>query len=251
MGLRAEPVKVVVAKENIPRLTRLDETLVEEREIPREFVQPGALGGLKEVLRQVNTAPILKGEQVLGTKLAAYGVETGLAIKVPKGLRAVTIAVNYVSGLAGLIKAGDLVDVLGTFEFGDTRRSDKRAYTVFQDVPVLAVDQNLGIESEAAKALTKAERERGEGALPTGGGAPIGREPKGAASVTLALAPAQVQGLVLAQATGELHLALRSTFEVRETAPLPPATLGKLLGTDDKIMFQIRPWQEIRGTEAK
>ena len=251
LGLRAEPVKVVVAKQNIPRLTRLDETLVEVQEIPRQFVQPGALKSLKEVMRQVNTAPILKGEQVLGTKLAAFGAETGLAIKVPKGMRAVTVATDPVSGVAGLIRPGNFVDVLGTFEFGDMKKSDKKTFTVFQNVLVLAVEQNIGIESEAAKAMTMAERKEKGNAPPVPGSLPFGRNKKGAANATLALTPLQAQGLVLAQSSGDVSLILRSIFESREVAPMAPTNLNNLLGTNEKVMFQIRPWKEIRGTESR
>ena len=251
LGLRAEPVKVVVAKQNIPRLTRLDETLVEVNEIPRQFVQPGALKSLKEVMRQVNTAPILKGEQVLGTKLAAFGAETGLAIKVPKGMRAVTVATNLVTGVAGLIKPGNFVDVLGTFEFGDMKKSDKKTFTVFQNVLVLAVEQNIGIESEAAKAMTMKEREEKGSAPQVPGSLPFGRTKKGATNATLALTPQQAQGLVLAQSSGDISLVLRSIFESREVAPLAPSNLNNLLGTNEKVMFQIRPWKEIRGTESR
>ncbi len=110
LGLMAEPVPVLVAKQDLPRLTRLDEAVVEVRQVPRQYLQPGALAAVKEAHNQVTNTPMLKGEQVLGTKLVAYGVETGLAIKVPKGLRGVTLSVNDVSGLAEVICEAHLQD---------------------------------------------------------------------------------------------------------------------------------------------
>lgn len=249
LGLMAEPVPTLVARQDLPRMTRLDETAVEVQQIPRQYVQPGALSAIKEALNQVTAAPILKGEQVLGTKLVAYGLDTGLAIKVPKGLRAVTVAVTDVSGLAGLIKPGNFVDVLGTFEFGDMKRSDQKTFTVFQNVLVLAVGQQMGLESEASKALTLAEQQKQEKA----GGMPMGvpglPRPDAVRTVTLALDAQQAQGLVLAQNTGQINLSLRSLFEGRESAPVAPVSLEGLLGVRDKVMFQPNAWREIRGTE--
>ena len=253
LGLLAEPVKVLVVKKDVPRLTLLDETMVEVVSVPRAYRQPAALTEIKEAVNQVTMAPILKGEQVVGTKLAAYGLETGLAIKVPKGFRAVTVAVNQVTGVAGLIRPGNYVDVLSTLEFGNLQKSDQRTYTVFQNVLVLAVDQNLGPESEAAQAMTMAERKKAEergDIAPSGQAIGPGRR-QAAATVTLALPPPQVQGLVLAQASGSLTLALRSSFEGREAQQLGPANLMNILGVQEKIMFQPRTWREIRGTETQ
>jgi len=248
LGLMAEPVPVLVAKQDLPRLTRLDETVVEVRQVPRQYLQPGVLTAVKEAHNQVTNTPVLKGEQVLGTKLVAYGVETGLAIKVPKGLRAVTLSVNDVSGLAGLIQPGNFVDVMGTFEFGDIKQSNQKTFTIFQNVLVLAVGQTLGLESEAAKALTQAERERREGLSSLPAGIPgLGRA-EAVRTVTLALDPGQAQGLVVAQASGQLSLALRSLFEGREAAPLAPVSLETLLGVRERVMFQPN-WREIRGSE--
>ncbi len=245
LGFKAEPLPVLVATKDVPRMTRLDESVMEAQKAPRSFIQPGALTDLREAVNQVNLVPILKGEQILGTKLAAFGRETGLAIKVPKGLRGVTVATTDISGVAGLVKPGNYVDVVGTFDFGDRSKSDMKTYTILQDVMVLAVEQNLGAESEAARARTKAQQETdSSGSSGMGGG-----RHNASQNVTLALAPAQVQDLVLAQEAGRLTLALRSTFEGHGPEKLNPANLKDILGVNDKVIFNQRPpWREIRGT---
>ncbi len=239
--LRGQPVPVLVAMKDIPRMTRIGPELVKVQTVPRQFLQPGALTAVKEAVGQVTISPVLKGEQVLGTKLVAPGVETGLAIKVPKGMRAVTVATDEVSGVAGLIQPGNYVDVLGVFEFGDGKRSDQKGYTIFQNVLVLAVAQNVGPESDAAKARTMAEIEK------AGGAARLLRRPM-ASTVTLALAPQQAQALVLGQSSGRLSLSLRSMFEGKEVQTLVPTTLNSMLGIQEKVLYTPRPWNEIRGT---
>lgn len=241
--LRGQPVPVLVAVKDIPRMTKLDKDAVEVRQVPRMFLQPMALTTVNVAVGQVTISPILKGEQVLGTKLVSPGIETGLAIKVPKGLRAVTIATDDVTGVAGLIKPGNYVDVLGVFEFGDGKKSDQKAYTIFQNVLVLAVARNVGPESDAARARTMAQHEK------AGGVARMMRRPV-ASTVTLALTAVQAQSLVLGQSAGRVSLSLRSLFEGKEVESLTPTTLNSMLGIQDKVMFTPRPWHEIRGTRT-
>ena len=232
LGMRSELTEVLVAKQNIPRMVRIEDNMLERKTVPRQFVQPGALSELKAAVNQVTTAPVLKGEQILGTKLVAYGVETGLAIKIPKQYRAVTLATNDVSAVAGLIKPGNYVDILVTFNFGDKITTDAKTYTVYQGVMVLAVGQNLGGRS----ARKTGERSSGD--------------ESGYATVTLALSPEQSQGLVLAQETGSVSLVLRSMFEGREAAKLDPTNLNKLLGIEATKKIRVVPprWIELRGT---
>ena len=240
LGFLAEPLPVLVVNRNIPKLTRIDQTMLTVEQIPRKYVQPGALNAMKDAVNQVTIVPMLEGEQLLGTKLAAYGIETGLAVKVPKGLRAVTVSVNDPSGVAGLIKPGDFVDVLGSFEFGGRDKSDMQTYTLFQSVQVLAVGQHLGIESDAAKAYEQALIEEGKLRARH-----FVQQPR--PTVTLALMPEQAQGIVLAQETGYLYLTLRSLFEERVPIAIGATSLKDLLGLEKKVYVTPPRWREIRG----
>ncbi len=240
LGFLAEPLPVLVVNRNAPRLTRLDRTMLTVEQIPRRYVQPGALSAYEDAVDQVTIVPILQGEQLLGTKLVAYGIETGLAVKIPKGLRAVTIGVTDESGVAGLIKPGDFVDVLGSFEFGGRDKSDMQTFTLYQSVLVLAVEQHLGVETDAAKSIERSlieQRKIREQRLMR----------KDRPTITLALLPDQAQGLVLAQETGYLYLTLRSMFEERVPVTLGSTGLKELLGLKDKVYVTPPRWREIRG----
>lgn len=240
LGFLAEPLPVLVVNRNVPRLTRLDRTMLTVEQIPRRYVQPGALSAYVDAVDQVTIVPMLQGEQLLGTKLVAYGIETGLAVKIPQGLRAVTIGVTDESGVAGLIKPGDFVDVLGSFEFGGRDKSDMQTFTLYQSVLVLAVEQHLGVETDAAKSIERSlieQRQIREQRLMR----------KERPTVTLALLPDQAQGLVLAQETGYLYLTLRSMFEERVAVTLGSTGLKELLGLKDKVYVTPPRWREIRG----
>ena len=88
-----EPVMVMVAKKNIPKDFKLDETMVEFTEIPKKYVQPKALFKVDEILGQISGSTIFAGEQIIATKLLSIE-DAGLAFKIPKNFRAFSIAVD-------------------------------------------------------------------------------------------------------------------------------------------------------------
>lgn len=250
LGFMAQGLPVLMAKKDIPKNTRLDESLVEVSTIPRRFVQPGALNAIDAAIDQVTTVPILKGEQVLGTKLISFGVETGLAIKIPQDYRAVTMATDDISGVAGLIKPGNSVDVLGTFEFGDRDKSNQRTYTLLQNVLVLAVGQDLGPVSDAVRAQ-KLQEQNAQGLGSMDQNMRRLNYASRQSNVTLSLSPQQAQSLVLAQEAGRVSLVLRPMFQSDKKASIAPTGVQELLGVKEKVFFRPQPaWREIRGTNV-
>src|SRR5687768_18179932 len=76
----------LVAARHIPSGTRLNPAMLETRNIPRAFIQPGALRSVDEADGQLAVAPIAPGEQILANKVTRGGV--ALALAVPPGKRA-------------------------------------------------------------------------------------------------------------------------------------------------------------------
>jgi pilus assembly protein CpaB len=68
---------------------------------------------IEEVVGYVTESDIIAGEEIFAVKLKQFGeTNSGMAYIVPEGMRAVTIAVDEVSGIAGFLQPGDYVDVL-------------------------------------------------------------------------------------------------------------------------------------------
>src|SRR5438067_412159 len=88
-----EPIQVLVAKKNIPKDFKLDETMVEFEKVPKKYVQPKALTKIDELLGQISGSTIFEGEQIIATKLLSIE-DAGLAFKIPKNYRAFSIAVD-------------------------------------------------------------------------------------------------------------------------------------------------------------
>lgn len=244
------PVKVLAAAKDIPEGTVLDETMLETVEVPKQFLQPGAVRELAEAADRVSDVPLLKGTQVLESMLRASR-EEGVARRVPPEKRAFSIAVNEVSAVAGLISPGDQVDVLVTANTGSMQQG--RAVSegtitrvLLQNVLVLAVNQ----VSSTRAAPRAATRQKSEGNV-VGQAPGSGQNTQGIRTLTLALSPEDTQKAALAQEIGSLSVALRSSWQKGEpVAQAPNMTAQSVLGTEKTVVPRSRPtWTEFRGTE--
>ena len=178
----AETKPVVVARKYIPAWSRIEEGALEVVQVPGNAVQPGAMPEATRVFGQLALAPFAEGEQVLANKLSTAGSQ--LSSTIPKGMRGVTIAADSSSTHAGLLRPGDAVDVVTTFEMNQGGKAITVAGTLLQDVRVVAVGARFTNERDA--------------------------EARGGETVTLALPPEDGELLTFAEERGKLRLALRS-----------------------------------------
>ena len=233
--------KVVVAKKDILEHRQIDETMLILKEVPKKYIQPGALYRLEDAIGQVTASPVLKEEQLVRTKLMRFGRETGLSMKIPSGMRAISVVVNDATGVAGLIQPDDFIDILGTFDFGDQSKSRQYTYTLFQNIRVLAVRQDLG-EATMALAGQEGGDEKLAQLLNKGSSGGAGQ------TLTLAVTPSQAQEIILAQETGVLTVTLRGLWEADQVLDLEPATPATLTGLKILMRQNVRPrYREYRG----
>jgi pilus assembly protein CpaB len=175
-----DAVPVVVAQEMIRPKTELMARMLVVREVPGAQAHPEALRTLEEGLGRLTRETVLAGEQVLEGRLYAREEKPGLTFVIPPGKRAVSVAVDEVIGVAGFIKPGDRVDVLGTFDEQVVGRTV--TVTVLQDVEILAISQRM-------------EDKKPDAVLAT--------------TVTLAVSLQEAEKVTLAEERGRLRLALR------------------------------------------
>jgi len=104
---------VVAAAVDIPAYTPITSDMVTLQQIPQGYAHPLAARTVDEVVGLVTVSDIVAGEQIFPSKLKQFGeTDSGLAYVVPEGMRAVTVSVDEVSGVAGFLKRGDYVDVI-------------------------------------------------------------------------------------------------------------------------------------------
>lgn len=192
-------VKVVISKQRIPAKTMITAQMIETKEIPSKYINTDAAVDSKEVLGKTVKSEILPGEQFLRGKLAgAKGSTEGLSYMIEPGKRAVTIAVNEISGVAGQILPGDRVDIMGTFD-----NQGVLTTLILQNISVLSVDQTTDTSGQGEKKTP-------------------------ARTLTLSVNPDQMQPLVLCSENTTIRLALRSATD-NDILNLPMTRMNNLV----------------------
>lgn len=240
---------VVVTTKDVLANTALDERTIEVTQVPRKFVQPGAVATVADVVGRVAAVPMPQGAQVTGTSLIEGGAES-LAFSVPRGMRAMAIAVSDVTGVGGQLRPGNFVDVVGTFEYGMPSGTAGGQITYSQErTETVTIAQNVQIVAVG-----------GEPVVVEGGSAASAEEPSprpgppalaSLTSVTLLVTPAQVQELVLAQQIGALTFSLRSSLD---SAPVELNRLDE--NSFLRVPMPLKPraqpvWREMRGVPQR
>ena len=149
------------------------------------------VGDLLKDGRRLALLSMQRNEPILASRITAPNQRSTLSTQLEVGMRAVTIRVDEVRGVAGFILPGDRVDVISTRGEGGGQEAAAFADVLLQDAKVLAVDQ-LSDERQDKPTIARA--------------------------VTLELTVQQAQKVVLAQGIGRLSLALRQANAVGEDA---------------------------------
>lgn len=247
------PIKVIVALKDIPESSRLEESMLEEVEIPKKYLQPGVITSMEEVLDRTVKVPVLAGTQVVEAMFVGPE-EKGLAEKVPKNKRAFSIAVSDVTAVANLIQPGDYVDLLVTIELGTTNKEGRPVSeeiltkTIQENILVLAVNQissTTGLKRKHVKANA-----RGNIFSTINPADPKSKDKL--RTLTLALTPQETQQVNLAQEIGSVAVSLRSRWDEGKREQLKALNPQEMLGIDKQVIQKSNPaWLEIRGAEQK
>lgn len=164
----------------------------------------GTFAKPEEVIGRGLIVPVVKNEPILKAKLASKEAGFGLPPVIPEGMRAVSVRVNEVVGVAGYVLPGNRVDVVATASPTDAR-SDTTSKVVLSNVQVLTAGTRMEQGQDQAK-------------------------PVQVTVVTLLVFPEQAERLALASTEGKIQLALRNPLD--QGAPVTPGikTSG-LMGT--------------------
>ena len=195
---------VVVAATDLPLGTELTNDDLRVIEWPANAVPQQVIGDPKDIIGRGLIAPVLENEPILPMKLAAIEAGAGLPPIIPPGLRAVSVRVNEVIGVAGYVMPGTRVDVVATVS-PTLNQQDMTSKVILTNVQVLA-------------AGTKIEHEGDD------------NKPMPVSVVTLLVNPEEAERLTLAATEGKIQLALRNPLDL-ETPNTSGARAALLLGT--------------------
>jgi Flp pilus assembly protein CpaB len=250
IGDQKERIVIIRAVKDIPPNTRIDESMIMEKDYPKAYVPPRSATRREEVIGQVAIATILADEPILTTKVIPFD-ESSLDRRIPEGYRAITIGIRDdqdVVGVGGLLRPGHFVDVLLTL-FINTLEIEKGNHpvlsrndnsgnlkaetrTIFQNVRILAVGRDSRLQTANVNRSTPIEEDLTN------------------KNVTVALRPEDVQKMVLAQATGRITLSLRR-FNDADISPVEYLDPFRAFGIKLPIVAgPIPAYREIRGGEV-
>lgn len=104
----AQPVKIVVAAQDIPAYTVLKDQLLVEQTVNRDQLKGTELTSKSQALGKVSKVALVKSQRLTASDLS----DSGLANDIVKGKRAVAVPVDRLNALGGLVRAGDYIDVI-------------------------------------------------------------------------------------------------------------------------------------------
>lgn len=138
-----EKVRVVVAKEDIRDMETVYDNMLEVKEKLKDEVEPDAFRDIGDVLGTVTAIPIKKGQTITKNKVLEPGPETGMAIQVSPGMRAVTIPIDETRANAKLIRPGDRVDIFAVVDSGKGANQIKQVVLYKENTVILATGVNV------------------------------------------------------------------------------------------------------------
>lgn len=177
-----ERVRVVMAARDLEVGSRVAREDLQMVEWPATVAPAGFFTSMDDVVGRGLLVPVQANEAIMDRKLASPEAGGGLSIMIPEGMRALSIRVDEVVGVAGFVLPGTRVDVLLTV--------DDATQAILQNIPALAAGQSIQQDADG--------------------------EPMKVTVVTLLVSPEQAERLTLASTKGRIQLALRNTMDLEE-----------------------------------
>lgn len=184
-------------------------------EWPASAAPKTAISDPKTIIGRGLVMPMIENEPFMEMKLASTEAGAGLPPAIPPGLRAVSVKVNEVIGVAGYVLPGTHVDVVATVN-PSTGQADMTSKVILTNVQVLAAGTKLDRNTDKDK-------------------------PVPVSVVTLLVDPEQAERLTLASTEGKIQLALRNPLDLETPATkgVKPAVLLGLAAATPKATGRV------------
>ena len=201
--VEAPSVYIVVATKPVEMGVLLTKEHMKLVPWPERSPIAGSFAQIEKVVDRGLTASLLENEPITESKLASLQAGAGLPPVIRPGMRAMSVKVNEVIGVAGFVVPGARVDVLVTIR----QQNDSMSRVVVSNVQVLT----------AGTRYDQGEAQKDAKPIPT-------------SVVTLMVPPADAERIALAASEGQIMLALRNPLDGAATTTSGIRTAG-LLGT--------------------
>jgi pilus assembly protein CpaB len=191
----SEKVTVIVANQRIEQGKIITGSMIKEKIVPKQYVQPKYMSKIKDFYINdnpvyISIVPFEEGEQITMSKISSVTSGFGLANTIPNDKKAITLLFNT-QEVNGIISSGSKVDLLSIVEYENKNHNyEEASCVVAQDLLVLAVGNDIiGTAKNTKEELNVSVN------IP----------------VTLAVSMEQAQKIILAQEKGIIKIILRPT----------------------------------------
>jgi len=208
-ALEIEYATVFVAAKTLPARHKITNTDIMQVKIAKELLNANTANDINKIIGKRLKESIIEGEQIRMERLVDED-KASLSFSLPEGTRAVSMNVNEQVDVANLIRPGDFVDVLVSFDQEEEDNSQiikvypRITKTLLQNIQVLALGQDLSLPLDKLQEIP--------------------------GTVTLAVKIEDVERFVYASEYGTLRLALRPVGDDAEN-PSQGIIRGDMTGT--------------------
>ena len=182
---------VVVAVKDIPAGAALDKGSLEVKHWPAVAVPKDAMGSLDVAVGRVARVPVFVGEAIVPGRLARVGTAPGLEARITPGMRAMSVRINDVAGMSGLVQPNSRVDVLVSLRETGARGTEEVSKLFLENMRVLSMGSRTTRDDSG--------------------------DPTPATTATLEVTPAQAEKLAVAMRQGMVQLVLRGFDDTDST----------------------------------
>lgn len=212
--LTEEQVNVVMTTVNIATGTILEAKHVRLAVFPQSMAPKKTINNLEDAIGKIAKNQLYIGDIVRLERLANQGDGSYLASLISENMRAITIRVNDVVGVAGFILPGNTVDILNTFQQGGKATTE----VILSQIKILAVDQRA-VSGENKPQLVRA--------------------------VTVEVNLSQAEILMNARRNGYLQLALRNPTDNEEVIIASEQQVADALPAEPLVKVKAEPTAKI------
>jgi pilus assembly protein CpaB len=202
MSARVATGPVVVATRDIPAGASLEGQALEVKQWPAPAIPKDALSSLEAAANRVARVPVFAGEAIVPGRLAPVGTAPGLEARIGPGMRAMSVRINDVAGLSGLVQPNSRVDVLVTLRETGGQGTEEVSKLFLENMRVLSMGSRTTRDASG--------------------------ESNPATTATLEVTPAQAEKLAVALRQGAVQLVLRG-FDDADSTRTKGATSSEVL----------------------
>ena len=197
---KVDMIKVIAAKKLLEKGAMVTEKDLEPLDLPAKSVSADMVQaeGVNLIMGKTLQRTINRGGIIFDSDFTRAEIKTSSVI--PKGKRLITISVDNITGVSGLVNPGSMVDIIWSraIKKGGGSAYDQRSIILFSKVSVYSVDHRTSAVVN------------------------LGKRQENYTSVTLYVTPEEAPIITTAQETGKLTLVLRPGEDTDVLASVPP-----------------------------